>query len=266
MKRLQPKYIKAIFYGLGVLFLLIAIGLIKPSLDDKHDELQAVNDQLSAELTQIEGLEANMASYQEQSQAFQEENAEILSRFPAEVRPEDVILFAKELQDTSDMKVNSIGVTPGNLIYAMNAAPVEAAPVEETPAEGENADAQNAGDAAVAPTDEAGIDASLGIIDEASVVRPDYNLFQMAVSYDFNISYRDLKKITGEILSYRDKQNIAGVSLSFDEQTGKLVGNLNVNRYYLTGTDKVYESPDAGSIKKGTNNIFGTIDGPIKND
>lgn len=266
MKKLQPRYVKLICYGLGILFLLISIFVIKPSLDDKHDELQAVNDQLSAELTQIEGLEANMATYEEQSKTFQEEDAEILSHFPAEVRPEDVILFAKDLQDkTDDLKVNSIGVTAGNLIYAMNTAPVEAPPVEETTTE-ENADAEATGaEAAVDPADEAGIDASLGIIDEASVVKPDYNLFQMAVSYDFNTSYRDLKTITGIILDCEDKQNISGVSLSFDEQTGKLIGNFNVNRYYLTGTDKEYESPDAGSIKKGTSNIFGTIDGPAKN-
>lgn len=256
MKKLPTKYIKFIFYGVGVLVLLIAIAVIKPSLDDKHDQLKAVNDQLSANLAEIEGLEANQATYEEQSRLFQEENAQIISQFPVEVRPEDVILYAKELQDTSDLKVNSIGVTAGNLIYAMNAAPA-AAPVEETPAEGENTE----GTVAAVDT---GMDPSLGIIDEASVVKPDYNLFQMAVSYDFNTSYRDLKKIVQEILDDEDKQNVANISISFDEESGKLVGNLNINRYYLTGTDKVYESPDAGSIKKGTNNVFATVDGPAQ--
>lgn len=252
MKKLPTKYIKFIFYGVGVLALLIAIAVIKPSLDDKHDQLKGVNDQLSANLAEIEGLEANQATYEEQSRLFQEENAQIISQFPVEVRPEDVILYAKELQDTSDLKVNSIGVTAGNLIYAMNAAPAE-----ETPAEGENAE----GTVAAVDT---GMDPSLGIIDEASVVKPDYNLFQMAVSYDFNTSYRDLKKIVQEILDDEDKQNVASISISFDEESGKLVGNLNINRYYLTGTDKVYESPDAGSIKKGTNNVFATVDGPAQ--
>ena len=78
MKKLPTKYIKFIFYGVGVLVLLIAIAVIKPSLDDKHDQLKAVNDQLSANLAEIEGLEANQATYEEQSRLFQEENAQII--------------------------------------------------------------------------------------------------------------------------------------------------------------------------------------------
>ena len=56
--------------------------------------------------------------------------------------------------------------------------------------------------------------------------------------------------------------NVGGLSLSYDSETGKIVGNLNVNRYYLTGTEDVYESPDTGVIQKGSDNIFGTIENP----
>lgn len=251
--KLNPKYIKGILYGAGVLILLVVIAWIKPSMDDKHDELQAVNDQLKVQLSKLEELEANAANYESQTKIFQEEDQVIQSKFPAEVRIEDVILNAKAIEDRSDMDISNIGVTQGNLLYALNSQPAAAAPA---------ADAAAPADAAAAQTSP---EATLGILDEASVVRPDYNLFQMGVSYDITSSYRDLKTIVADILKDEDKQNVSAVSLSFDEETGELVGNMSLNRYYLTGTDKQYESPSAGNIQKGKDNIFGTIDAPQAN-
>lgn len=258
--KLQPKYIKGILYGVGVLILLIVIALIKPSMDEKHDQLQAAHDELAALVAQLEELEANAPTYEAKTKEYQEEDNTILAEFPAEVRAEDVILYAKEIENTSEMKISSVGVTTSNLLYAMNAAPAEAA----APAEEETAEDGTAETGEAAPADAAAAPAanSLGMIDESMVVKPDYNLYQMPVSYDVKSSYRDLKTVISDILEDADKQNVSGLTLNFDQETGNLVGSLNVNRYYVTGTEKEYENPDAGNIKKGTNNIFGTIESP----
>lgn len=258
--KLQPKYIKGILYGVGVLILLIVIALIKPSMDEKHDQLQAAHDGLAASVAQLEELEANAPTYEAKTKEYQEEDNTILAEFPAEVRAEDVILYAKEIENTSEMKISSVGVTTSNLLYAMNAAPAEAA----APAEEETAEDGTAETGEAAPADAAAAPAanSLGMIDESMVVKPDYNLYQMPVSYDVKSSYRDLKTVISDILEDADKQNVSGLTLNFDQETGNLVGSLNVNRYYVTGTEKEYENPDAGNIKKGTNNIFGTIESP----
>lgn len=258
--KLQPKYIKGILYGVGVLILLIVIALIKPSMDEKHDQLQAAHDELAALVAQLEELEANAPTYEAKTKEYQEEDNTILAEFPAEVRAEDVILYAKEIENTSEMKISSVGVTTSNLLYAMNAAPAEAA----APAEEETAEDGTAETGEAAPADAAAAPAanSLGMIDESMVVKPDYNLYQMPVSYDVKSSYRDLKTVISDILEDADKQNVSGLTLTFDQETGNLVGSLNVNRYYVTGTEKEYENPDAGNIKKGTNNIFGTIESP----
>lgn len=245
--KLNPKYIKGILYGAGVLILLVVIAWIKPSMDEKHDELQATNDQLKAQLAQLEQLEANAATYEADTKTFEEEDNLILKKYPAEVRPEDVILYAKKIEDKTDMTIDNVGVTEGNLVYSMNSAPAADA---ATPA------AEQGADAAAPATD---TNATLGILDEASVVRPDYNLYQMGVSYDMTSSYRDLKTVISDILNDPDKQNVDGISLAYDSETGELAGTMNVNRYFLTGTEKQYANPSAGDIKKGSNNIFGTI-------
>lgn len=262
--KLQPKYIKGILYGVGVLVLLIVIAWIKPSLDEKHTQLEATNEQLKASVAQLEELEANAPTYEAQTKEFQEEDAAILAEFPAEVRAEDVILYAKKIENTSEMKISSVGLSTANLLYSMNAAPVEAAaPAEDETAEDtttETADAATDQTADAAAT--TGVNA-LGMIDETMVTKPDYNLYQMPVSYDIKASYRDMKTVIADILEDADKQNVSALSLSFDQETGNLIGNLNINRYYVTGTEKVYESPDAGNIKKGVNNIFGTLENPV---
>lgn len=266
--KLKPKYVKAIIYGAGVLLFAASVVWVKPKMDDKHDQLQAANDQLNDQLSQLEELEAKATDYENDAKAFQEESQKIIDKFPPEVRPEDVILYAKDIEDKDKMSIATIGVTEGNLIYSMNSAPVDAAaaPVEETaagtdaaaaPVEETAAGTDAAADGAEAPVDTA---TALGILDEASVVKPDYNLFQMSVSYDVTSSYRDLKNVVSRILEDSDKQNVEGVSLAYDQETGELAGTMNINRYFLTGTDKEYVAPDAGNIKKGTNNIFGTIE------
>ncbi len=256
--KLTRKIVNLILYAAGVLVLLIALFLIKPSLDDKKTALEATNQKLNEELGQLQELEANLATYQKQTVEFEKQNEEILSQFPAEVRSEDAILYACELSDSSDMKIATVGLTPGSLLYSLNAVATDTAtPADTTGDETTEASTEAGTDAAAAAG--ASIAQELGIISESEVEKPNYSLYDMAVSYDFTVTYDDLKKMVKKIQEDPDKRNISSISLTYDSESGKLSGNMSVNMYFLTGTEKVYETPDPGNIKKGTTNIFGTL-------
>lgn len=258
----------------GVIILILTGAVIKPKLDDKKFALEQENKKLAERLARLTELEANLATYQTQKEQFDNESVEILNQFPAELRTEDAILYAKKLENTSDMKIATIGVAPGSLLYALNGDNLDAtglATVSGSAADsggettGDTGDAAATGTAdttgtgtnAAAGTDTAGDD--LGIIEESQVVKPDYNLYDMVVSYDFKTSYEDMKKIFQNILDDKNKRNIGEIAITYDEESGKLIGNMTVNMYFVTGTEKTYEAPDAGNMKHGLSNIFGSL-------
>lgn len=271
---------KILLILLGIVIVILVLTLVKPNLDTQKSTLEAENKKLTEQLMKLTELEANLATYQTQQKQFEEDNVEILNQFPVELRAEDAIMYAKKIENTSDMEISTVGVAPGSLVYALNGDNLDdtglatvagtdtaaatgtdttaATGTDTTAAAGTDAAANaaagdNAAAAAVSSTEE------LGILEESQVEKPDYNLYDMVVSYDFKTSYEDLKKIFGNILDNNDKRNVGDIAITYDEDSGKLIGNMTVNMYFVTGTDKVYEAPDTGTMKHGLSNIFGTL-------
>lgn len=242
---ISKKNIRLLLYVFGVLILILVLASVRPQIQEKTDALTSENEQLSSQLQTLVNLEMNESTYIEQSKTYETEIASILAKYPAEVREEDAIIFAKEIEDMSEFKINTIGIAPGNLLLSLRSA--------------------NAGQPADTTTDTAdtttavstGVD--LGIMEASDVVCPDYYLYNMTVSYDFTSDYEDLKKVFAKILADEDKRNISAMSLTFDSENGLLVGNINMNLFYMMGTEKEYVAPDPGVVLTGNDNIFGTM-------
>jgi len=91
----------------------------------------------------------------------------------------------------------------------------------------------------------------------------------MVISYDFKVDYNNIKRVFKAVLNDEDKKNIGSISLVYDTESGLLSGNLSMNMYFVTGTDKIYESPSLGAgvkVKKGQKNLFGTLNTSSGND
>lgn len=103
------------------------------------------------------------------------------------------------------------------------------------------------------------MDQQLGIIEEESVALPDLTLYSTVAGYDFTTGYQDCKSVFASILAFADHRNVPSITLAYDAETGKLKGNMSVNMYYLTRTDKEYGEPDSGVTNFGKDDIFGTL-------
>jgi hypothetical protein len=246
-KSKQAIAVLLIVIGFGSL--AVSLSYIRPTLVEEGERLQSENETLKIQLNQVRELEANVDSYTSETAVYESQTNAILAEFPAEVREEDAILYADEIEDMSDYTISVVGINPGDLIYATGTSAAE-----ETTDGTTDTTAETTETAASATAS-----ASLGILDEASVTVPTYQLFSMSASYDFTAGYEDMKEIIAKIYADPDKRNISALSLSYDSETGELIGNMSLNLYYLTGTDKTYTEPDAGKIKKGKDNIFETI-------
>lgn len=49
------------------------------------------------------------------------------------------------------------------------------------------------------------------------------------------------------------------MNISYNGDDGKLSGNMNLNTYYLLGTDKVYGEPYIPDMSMGVQTIFGNV-------
>jgi cell division protein FtsL len=266
----SKKAMAVILVVIGVGVFAISYGYLRPELVEQGETLQAQNDQLKVQMTKLTELEQNQAEYEAQTVVFQMDNQAILDVYPAEVREEDAILYGKEMEEATDSWINLISLEPGNLLYATGVSDTaedgtaatttddEDSLEEDTTTDTTTTDTADTG-TATASSSSSGYD--LGIVEQADVQVPNYQLYTMAASYDFTGSYKDMKEMVEMVMADPEKRNLNAISLTLDQNTGKLLGTARLNLYYLTGTEKEYEVPDAGKIKKGKDDLFGSMKG-----
>lgn len=86
------------------------------------------------------------------------------------------------------------------------------------------------------------------------------SLYETNVIYEFLVTYGGIKDTTDYIFKDTQKRTIRSLALAYDEETGNLIGSLNMDFYALNGTDASYEEPWVPSMPVGEENIFGTIE------
>lgn len=241
--------VKLLIGLLGVLTFMISYFLLLPKLQAQTEALESENAILKKQQQEITDLALNEDTYREQAKRYEKEIAQIIEKYPACILEEDVILFARELEKKAIVSVSTVGMTQANLLYAMNAQ--TAPPAADT-------------DTGTQDSAKGGVD--LGILDESTIVCPDYNLYSVAASYDFESDYKNMKAAFAQILAHQDKRNVPQMSLTRDEQSGLLIGNLSVNLYYMANTGKIYNKPDPGVVITGNENPFGTLNVPNRVD
>lgn len=264
---ISKKDAKLLLYAGGILLLVLAYFLGYQKFMEQREVLEAERSSLRQQVNRLDEIYAGKDEYEKQTLAYDGEMTQIFNNYPADVREENLILYASELERKHEIRFTNIGISPAMQIYSLGdsvgAETAEGAAAAESTGTAESADAAGTeADAANAAAEdqERKLDEQLGILDEASVELPQISLCNMAVAYDFTTGYNDCKSVFAMILESAEKKTVSAISLTYDTETGLLNGNMNVNMYYMTGTDKIYEEPDAGSIVHGKEDLFGTVD------
>lgn len=250
--RISKKDIKLLLYVGGLLLLALAYFLGYQKFMEKREVLEAEQANLQQQVNRLNEIAMYLDDYEEQAAVYDEEMDKIFSDYPAEVREEDTILYACDMENSYDIWVSNIGISPANQVFSLGDNVTTDVVAAETTTD----------ESAAAGTESTGmsVDEQLGIQDEATVTLPYISLFDTAVVYDFTTGYSDCKSVFAMILACADKRNVSSISLAYDTETGLLNGNMNVNMFYMTGSDKTYEEPDAGIIVHGKDNLFGTVE------
>jgi hypothetical protein len=247
--KLKKKDLKLVLYAGGILALLAGYFLGYQHFAENQTSLEARRDALQAEEAQVAEIYENQSTYEAEAEKAEQMIEEIVAKYPADVRTEDSILYAIDLEDSFDAEISSLTLNTDNLLYTIGSGAGE----EEAATETEETASNDYSDA-------------IGIIDTSTVQLPQVSLLDTQVTYNFTAGYEDCKTMFASIIDYVEKRNVTNLSLSYNGDSGELNGNMVVVMYYLSGTDKVYEEQDTGVTNFGTDDIFGSLKKSEKNE
>lgn len=259
----RDKKILLMFSGVAVFAAGYFFGY-KPQMS-KAEEIETASVPLETRLNELLEMAKNKEFYVEETSRYNQEVSDYVAQFPADVKEEDGILLARDMENTLDMEVSNIGISTRNFVASLDGSTEEEIGelVDQTLSEKANEQTQEQIDE-IEGTDtkaeEALADATEAAVSDAADLTDLTVLFRRLDTLQFNGTYDSLKDAVDYLASRSGRMTLDSVDASFDASTGNLIGTITVNMFSMTGTGSTYTEPDAGSVALGRKDLFGTID------
>lgn len=245
-----------LFVLLGILAVAISWFVVHNNYDEKTKKLKETNKAIQSRVDVLQSIADQQAELANQ---INENNAmieTILSRFPSNIYEEDIILFARALEDFAPFEsLPNVGI--GGPSEAYRFQDITAQTDEQVNGYIPEDVAGVAGSAAA--EEEGAQDPAAGATDTGAIPV----LYSRGCTVAGLTDYDGFKNAIRFVVDNLDRSNMT-VNASYDINTGMLQASFNIGRYYVTGTDKAYVEPEIRGIIQGTDNIFGTV--PIKGE
>ena len=260
---MRDKKILLMFIGILVFFVGWYFGY-RPQME-KADQIEVLNGALEEQLQDLLELAANKDFYVSETASIKDKISEYISEFPADVRPEDGIVLANKMENELGFQITNVGVGEKEFVASLDGSSGEdlAQSQDQTMSEQANAQTQEQIDN-IEGTDSQAEEALQNASDAAAADQSSDSqvpvLYRTQVTLQFNGTYAGLKKAVLYVADQSGRMTLDNVNASYDTSTGNLTGTIIVNIFSMSGTERTYTEPDAGSVAYGTDNIFGTVE------
>lgn len=260
---MRDKKILLMFIGILVFFVGWYFGY-RPQME-KADQIEDLNGALEEQLQDLLELAANKDFYVSETASIKDKISEYISEFPADVRPEDGIVLANKMENELGFQITNVGVGEKEFVASLDGSSEEdlAQSQDQTMSEQANAQTQEQIDnieGADSQAEENLQNASDAAVADQSSDSQVPVLYRTQVTLQFNGTYAGLKKAVLYVADQSGRMTLDNVNASYDTSTGNLTGTIIVNIFSMSGTERTYTEPDAGSVAYGTDNIFGTVE------
>lgn len=260
---MRDKKILLMFIGILVFFVGWYFGY-RPQME-KADQIEDLNGALEEQLQDLLELAENKDFYVSETASIKDKISEYISEFPADVRPEDGIVLANKMENELGFQITNVGVGEKEFVASIDGSSEEdlAQSQDQTMSEQANTQTQEQIDNIEGTDSQA--EENLQNASDAAAADQSYTsqtpvLYRTQVTLQFNGTYAGLKKAVLYVADQSGRMTLDNVNASYDTSTGNLTGTIIVNIFSMTGTDRTYTEPDAGSVAYGTANIFGTVE------
>ena len=260
---MRDKKILLMFIGILVFFVGWYFGY-RPQME-KADQIEDLNGALEEQLQDLLELAENKDFYVSETASIKDKISEYISEFPADVRPEDGIVLANKMENELGFQITNVGVGEKEFVASIDGSSDEdlAQSQDQTMSEQANAQTQEQIDN-IEGTDSQAEEALQNASDAAAADQSSDSqvpvLYRTQVTLQFNGTYAGLKKAVLYVADQSGRMTLDNVNASYDTSTGNLTGTIIVNIFSMSGTERTYTEPDAGSVAYGTDNIFGTVE------
>ena len=260
---MRDKKILLMFIGILVFFVGWYFGY-RPQME-KADQIEDLNGALEEQLQDLLELAANKDFYVSETASIKDKISEYISEFPADVRPEDGIVLANKMENELGFQITNVGVGEKEFVASIDGSSEEdlAQSQDQTMSEQANTQTQEQIDnieGTDSQAEEALQNASDAAVADQSSDSQVPVLYRTQVTLQFNGTYAGLKKAVLYVADQSGRMTLDNVNVSYDTSTGNLTGTIIVNIFSMSGTERTYTEPDAGSVAYGTDNIFGTVE------
>ena len=258
---MRDKKILLMFFGVVIFGAGYLLGY-RPQMD-KAQEIQASSVPVQEHLDKLLEMAKKKDFYVEETASIQKKIDKYTAEFPADVKEEDGIVLANNMENSLDMQFSNVSLGTRDFVAAMDGSTQEdIEQQQQTLSEQSNAqtkkqiDEIEGTDSEAAKKQQEAVDAAVNS-EEASGTPV---LYRTQDTMQFTGTYASLKDVVEYLADQNGRSTVDNVNASFDSSTGNLTGTLTVNLFSMTGTTNSYTEPDAGSVAHGTGNLFGTIE------
>ena len=259
---MRDKKLLLMFSGVAVFGLGWFFGY-RPQMEEAAN-IEAANKPLEERLSNLLELAGNRDFYISETENAQNKINEYVSKFPSDVKEENGIVLAQNIENSLGMQISNVGIATKEFVASIDGSTEEEiAEQNETMSEQANSQTREQIDE-IEGTDSKAAE-ELQNASEIAAAQADSTsqtpvLYRTQDTLEFTGTYANLKDVVAYLAEQTGRLTVDNMNASYDTSTGYLTGSIVVNMFSMTGTGNTYTEPDAGQVAYGTSNLFGTLE------
>ena len=259
---MRDKKLLLMFSGVAVFGLGWFFGY-RPQMEEAAN-IEAANKPLEERLSNLLELAGNRDFYISETENAQNKINEYVSKFPSDVKEENGIVLAQNIENSLGMQISNVGIATKEFVASIDGSTEEEiAEQNETMSEQANSQTREQIDE-IEGTDSKAAEELQNASDIAAAQADSTSqtpvLYRTQDTLEFTGTYANLKDVVAYLAEQTGRLTVDNMNASYDTSTGYLTGCIVVNMFSMTGTGNTYTEPDAGQVAYGTSNLFGTLE------
>ena len=259
---MRDKKLLLMFSGVAVFGLGWFFGY-RPQMEEAAN-IEAANKPLEERLSDLLELAGNRDFYISETENAQNKINEYVSKFPSDVKEENGIVLAQNIENSLGMQISNVGIATKEFVASIDGSTEEEiAEQNVTMSEQANAQTRELIDE-IEGTDSKAAEELQNASDIAAAQADSTSqtpvLYRTQDTLEFTGTYANLKDVVAYLAEQTGRLTVDNMNASYDTSTGYLTGSIVVNMFSMTGTGNTYTEPDAGQVAYGTSNLFGTLE------
>ena len=218
---------KALIVLAGLAVLVLVYMYVFRSAQEEIEKLDKDITTLQTRLDDLIAKEQQKDQLLAETAQFNEEFADVLKNYPADLNQETTVMFMKGIEENNDFINNSFSMPKESEFYKL-------------------------GNKTSASTD--------ALSGETYKPEDAYVCTTAAYGVSYSGTYEGIKSVLQYIADYRYRMNVSSLNISHEQGTDVYAGSISMHAYAISGPDRTPESVDPG-VPAGTDNLFYAGDG-----